>query len=112
MRATFLLPLAFALVGASAVAAPQAAYKPRPAEIDEILGMYRLDNGATLKVTEERRRLVARLGKHYVTELVPVAEYRYASPDQRVTLRFNPLPFDGEVVLTYPAGLDLAGAGQ
>jgi hypothetical protein len=126
MRTMTLLPLALALVQASAFAGPQtipgparpaigavpmvATYKPRPAEIDDVVGTYKLDNGATLKVKMERRRLYAELGQRGMTEMVPVGEYRYVSPDQRMTFEFNPLPFDGEVVLTYPADLNVAGS--
>jgi hypothetical protein len=109
MRTSLLLPLAFALAHASAFAGPQT-YKPRPAEIDEIKGVYQLDNGAILRVSEQRHRLYAQLGQRTVTEMVPVAEYRYVSPDQRMTMEFNPLPFDGQVVLIYPADLNLAGS--
>jgi hypothetical protein len=108
MRTSVLLPLAFALAHAGAFAAQQPTYKPRPAEINEIEGMYQLDNGATLKVAEEGRRLVARIGKRFVTDMVPVAEYRYVSPDGRMTMQFKVVAFDGEVVLTYPAELDVA----
>jgi hypothetical protein len=110
MRTPFLLPLAFALAQTSAFAETQTSYQPRPAEMDDIKGVYRLDNGAILKVSEQRHRLYAQFGRGTVTEMVPVAEYRYVSRDQRVTMQFNPLPFDGEVVLTYPADLNAAGS--
>ncbi len=106
MRTSVLLPLAFAFAHAGAFAAQQATYQPRADEVEQIKGMYRLDNGATLKVQEQGRRLVARIGRHYVTEMVPVAENRYVSPDGRMTMQFRSLPFDGEVVLTYPAELN------
>jgi hypothetical protein len=124
MRTITLLSLAFALVQGSAVAEPQtiagpsmsviplvATYKPRPAEIDDVLGVYKLDNGATLKVSMERHRLYARLGERIATEMVPVGEYHYVSADQRMEMEFNPLPFDGMVLLTYPADLNVAGSG-
>jgi hypothetical protein len=109
MRTITLLPLAFALVQASAWAEPQT-YKPRPAEIDDVIGTYTLDNGATLKVSVQRHRLYAELGQRGATEMVPVGEYRYVAPGQRMTLEFNPLPFDGQVRLTYPADLAVAGS--
>jgi hypothetical protein len=126
MRTMTLIPLALALVQASAFAGPQtipgparpavgavpmvATYKPRPAEIDDVVGTYKLDSGATLKVKQERRRLYAELDGRGKTEMVPVGEYRYVSPDQRMTFEFNPLPFDGELVLTYPAEPGVAGS--
>jgi hypothetical protein len=120
-----MLPLALALVQASAFAEPQAiagpsmsaiplvaTYKPRPAEINDVLGVYKLDNGATLKVSMERHRLYARLDERGATEMVPVGEYHYVAPDQRMEIEFNPLPFDGMVLLTYPADLNAAGSGM
>jgi hypothetical protein len=85
-------------------------YKPRPAEIDELKGVYALDNGMALKITHERRRLYARLGERAVTELVPVGENRYESPDQRMTIEYHPVAFGDEIVLTYPADLNVAGS--
>ncbi|MDB5935816.1 MAG: hypothetical protein JWQ01_3160 [Massilia sp.] len=105
MRTFFLLPLAFALAHGGAVAAPQAAYEPSASEIDEIKGMYRLDNGATLKVSDSGWHLTARIGKRFVTEMIPVAEYSYVSRDRRMTLQFKGRPFVDAVVLTYPADL-------
>lgn len=127
MRTLFLLPLAFALSQASAFAAPQTtrsesslseiqvrgdmpAYKPRPAEIEEVQGVYSLDNGTPLKISTERRKLYAQLGQRKLTELVPVAENRFASPDQRITMEYRPAPFDGEIVLTYPSDLNVASS--
>ncbi|MET0856799.1 MAG: hypothetical protein ABWY27_08625 [Telluria sp.] len=107
MRKLLLFPLAVALAHGGAFGGP---YKPRPAEIDEIKGVYILDNGATLKVSTWQNRVYAELGQRGVTEMVPVAEYRFASPDQRMTMAFNPREFDGEVVLTYPADLNVAGS--
>jgi hypothetical protein len=116
MRTITLLPLAFALVQASAWAEPQtmpapaSTYKPRPAEIDDVIGTYKLDNGATLKVSVKRHRLYAELGPRSATEMVPVGEYRYVAPGQRMTIEFNPLPFDGQVLLTYPADPAVTGS--
>jgi hypothetical protein len=89
-----------------------ATYKPRPAEINDVLGVYKLDNGATLKVSMERHRLYARLDERSATEMVPVGEYHYVAPDQRMEIEFNPLPFDVTVLLTYPADPNTAGSGM
>ena len=71
MRTFTLLPLAIALIGASAYAAPQTeqqapesalgeiqvraavpVYKLTPAQIDEVKGSYVMDNGSAFKITQ------------------------------------------------------------
>ena len=125
MRTTILLALAFALSQASAVAAPQAqqdaaalseiqvrgtlpATRLQPEQIAEIKGVYALDNGATLKITSVQRRLFAQLGQRNLTELVPLGDNRFVAPDQRMTMEFKPIAFGEEIVLTYPADLNVA----
>jgi hypothetical protein len=125
MRTLILLPLAFALTQAPAFAAPQSTrsesslseiqvrgvmptYKPRPFEIEQVQGAYRLDNGLNLKIATEHRRLYAKLGQRTLTELVPVSENHFASADGRVAVEFRPLPFNDEIVLTYPSDLNVA----
>lgn len=127
MRTLTILSLAAALTQASAFAAPQSpqgersmpeikvarampAYQLQPAQIDEIKGVYKLDNGATLRVSNQHRRLFAQLGQRNLTELVPLAENRFVSPDQRMTMEYHPMAFGDEVVLTYPADLNVADA--
>lgn len=127
MRTLTILSLAAALTQASAFAAPQSppsersmpeikvarvmpTYQLQPAQIDEIKGVYKLDNGATLKVSNLRRRLFAQLGQRNLTELVPLAENLFVSPDQRMTMEYHPMAFGDEVVLTYPADLNVADA--
>ncbi len=128
MRTLFLLPLALALSQASAIAAPQtqqgdpslseiqvrgvmpAAAKLQPQQIDEIKGVYALDNGAALKITNVQRRLFAQLGQRNLTELVPVGDNRFVSLDQRMTVEYKPVAFGDEIVLTYPADLNVAAA--
>jgi hypothetical protein len=72
----------------------------------------RLRRRATLNVSVQRHRLYAELGQRSAAEMVPVGEYRYVAPGQRMTIEFNPLPFDGEVRLTYPADLAVAGSAM
>lgn len=128
MRTLFLLPLAFALSQASAIAAPQtqqgdpslseiqvrgvmpAAAKLQPQQIDEIKGVYALDNGSALKITNVQRRLFAQLGQRDLTELVPVGDNRFVSLDQRMTVEYRPVAFGDEIVLTYPADLNVASS--
>ena len=127
MRTLTCLPLAFALIQATAFAAPPVvqtvpslgeievrgvapAYHPRPMEIAEVMGSYALDNGMTLKLSNERRRLYAQLGQRGVTEMAPVAENVYQSPDRRMTMELRPAAFGGEVLLTYPADMNVASS--
>lgn len=129
MRTISYLPLAIALASAGAFAGPQTvrsepamteiqvrgvapAYKPRPEQVQEIKGVYVFDNGATLKVSNERRRLFAQLGGRAPTEMVPVAENLFTSPDQRMTMEFQPNAFGDLMVLTYPADLNVAGSAM
>lgn len=121
------LAMAMALTQASAFAAPQTAqneqsmsqiqvpgvtatYKLQPAQIDELKGVYKLDNGLTLKVSNVRRKLYAQLGQRAPTEMVPLAENLFVSRDQRMTMDYRPAAFGDEVVLTYPADLNLASS--
>jgi hypothetical protein len=125
MRPLFLLPLAFALSQASAFAAPQApqseaavsdsqvrsvqpTYKPRPAELEELLGVYPMDNGVNFKIATEHRKLYAQLGQRDLGELVPVSENHFLSPDGRVALEVRLIPFATEIVLTYPSEPNVA----
>ena len=130
MRTLFLFPLAFALTlsQASAIAAPQtqqgdpslseiqvrgvmpAAAKLQPQQIDDIKGVYALDNGSALKITNVQRRLFAQLGQRNLTELVPVGDNRFVSLDQRMTVEYKPVAFGDEIVLSYPADLNVASA--
>jgi hypothetical protein len=125
MRTLLLLPLAFALTQASAFAAPQStrsesfssdievrgaapAYKARPFEIDQVQGTYALDNGNSLKIASEHRKLYVQLGQRKLAVLLPVSENHFASPDQRVTVEFRPQPFNDQIVLTYPSDANVA----
>lgn len=128
MRTLTILSLAMALTQASAFAAPQTqqtpqtapsmseiqvtsvmpTYRLQPAQVDEIKGVYKLDNGATFKVTNVHRKLFAQLGQRGLTELVPLAENRFVSSDQRMTMEFHPAAFGDEIVLTYPADMNVA----
>lgn len=127
MRTLTILSLAMALTQVSALAAPQtsqneqsmssiqvpgvtATYKLQPGQIDELKGVYKLDNGITLKVSNVRRKLYAQLGERTMTELVPLADNVFVSPDQRMTMEYRPAGFGDEVVLTYPADLNVAAA--
>ena len=127
MRTLTILSLAMALTQASALAAPQApqtepslseiqvtgvmpTYQMQPAQVDEVKGVYRLDNGATFKVSNVHRKLFAQLGQRHLTEMVPLAENLFVSPDQRMTMEFRPTAFGDEILLSYPADLNMADA--
>lgn len=107
MRTLMALPLI--LVVAACGSTP--IYQPRPAELAEVQGVYRMDNGLTLKIYQERRRLFAQLGQRPPAELVPVAEYSFVAPDQRMTLDYHPIAFGDEIVLTYPSDPKLGSSG-
>jgi hypothetical protein len=81
-----------------------------PAEMDDIKGVYRTDNGLILRVTHAGRRLYLQLGQRPRTEMVPVAAYRFVSPDQRMTMEYRPIAFADELVVSYPADLNVASA--
>ena len=127
MRTFTFLPLAIALVGATAYAAPQTeqpestlgeiqvraavpVYKMTPAQVDDVKGSYVMDNGTALKITQEHHRLYAQLGQRHVTEMVAVGENRFISLDQRMVMEYQPIAFGDQIVLTYPADLDVASS--
>jgi hypothetical protein len=125
MRTLTTLSLAMALTQASAFAAPQSAqaepsmaeiqvtsvmptYRMQAAQVDEIKGVYKLDNGKTFRVSNVHRRLFAQLGDRKRIEMVPLAENLFVAADQRMTMELRPAAFGDEIVLTYPATLNLA----
>jgi hypothetical protein len=127
MRTRILFSLAFSFLQATVVAAPQTqqgdatlseiqvrgiapVYKLQPQQIDDVKGTYALDNGATLRITNVQRRLFAQLEGRERTELVPVGDNRFVSPGQRMTMEYKPVAFGDEIVLTYPADLNVATA--
>lgn len=127
MRTLTILSLAIALTQASALAAPQSpqtesslseiqvtsvmpSYQPQPMQVDEVKGVYKLDNGATFKVSNQHRKVYAQLGERGLTEMVPLAENLYVSPQQRMTMELRPAAFGDEILLTYPADLNVADA--
>lgn len=127
MRTFTFLPAALALIGAAAYAAPQSeqteptlgeiqvramapTYTPTAMEIAQVKGAYALDNGASLKISNEHRRLVARLADRPAIELVPVGENRFVSADQRMTIEYIPIAFGDQILLTYPADMNLASS--
>lgn len=114
-----------ALTQAGALAAPQApqsersmseiqvtsvrpTYQLQPDQVNEIKGVYKLDNGATFKVTNVHRKLFAQLGQRNRVELLPLSENLFVSPDQRITMEYRPQGFGDQIVLTYPADLNVA----
>jgi hypothetical protein len=129
MRTLILLPLAIVLTQVTAFAAPQStqtepslseiqvrgvmpSYQLQPAQVDELKGVYVLDNGSTLRISNVHRKLFAQLGQRNLTEMVPVGENRFVSPDQRMTMQYRPIAFADEIVLTYPSDLNLSDAGM
>lgn len=127
MRTLKILSIAIALTTATAFAAPQAVqtepslseiqvraamptYQLQPQQVDEVKGVYAMDNGSTVKITNKNRRLFAQIGERSSTELIPISDGRFVSPDQRVTMDYHPAAFGDEIVLTYPADQSMASA--
>lgn len=126
MRTLTLLPLAFAVTTAAAFAAPQepqqqlseiqvqgtmpAMYKAQPMERAAVKGVYKLDNGATFKISEQQNRLYAQLGERGVTELVAVSGDRFFAPAQNMSVQYVPQAFGDQLVLSYPADLNASAS--
>jgi hypothetical protein len=117
MRTPTIFFLAVAmLLAASAAAAPPAsagvtpACQLQPVQVREITGVYRLDNGVVLKVSNWQRRLFAQLGQRDAVEMAPVAQYHFVPADRRMTMEFRPIAFGDEIGLTYPSDFNAADA--
>ncbi|GAB3429281.1 hypothetical protein NX773_09600 [Massilia solisilvae] len=104
MRLTHVLTLAAAAtVSLSASAAPaanvdatvnvsapaiRASYRLDPSQFKAVQGAYALEDGRTLHVTADHRKLYAEVDGEK-TEIVPVAPNRFASRDDAMRLAFN-----------------------
>lgn len=127
MRTFTLLPLAFAVTTAAAFAAPQEpqqtpalseiqvqgavpVYKAQPMERDAVKGVYKLDNGATFRISGQQNRLYAELGQRGMTELVAIGADRFFAPAQNITVQYVPQAFGDELVLTYPAEMNASAS--
>jgi hypothetical protein len=116
----FFFAVAMMLVASTAAAAPQASpanratttptYQLQPAQVQEVTGSYRLDNGLVLKVSNRQRRVYAQLGQRGPVEMVAVAQYHFVSADGRMTMEFRPIAFGDQIVLTYPSDFNLVDA--
>ena len=78
---------------------PGTPYKLRPVEFDGVQGTYKLDNGQTLKVSAEHRKLYVEIGRNKA-ELVAVAENTFVSRDEDMKVVFDQIPFANEVLVT------------
>ena len=110
-----LFAIAMMLAASAASAAPPAitpTYQLQPAQVQEITGVYRLDNGSSLQVTNQRRTLFVELGRRGAVEMVAMAENHFDSLDRRMTMEFRPIAFGDEIVLTYPSDVDAADAAN
>jgi hypothetical protein len=119
MRTQFVpILLAAATLSASAFAAPantqdlgnaalasvpvvgsSATYKLRPFEFDGVQGVYPLADGRNLRITTEHRKLYAQIGAEK-SEIVPVAQNRFATRDDSLRLEFDQVPFATAVTLS------------
>jgi hypothetical protein len=75
------------------------AYKPAPGEVQDIKGAFRLEDGRTLTLSNNRNKVFAELdGKR--EELLPVAENRFIGRDSGTGVAISRVPFADEVVVT------------
>lgn len=114
---------AAALLSLSAVAAPQGAasevvqVRAAPAQkvyLDPVMhkrmqGTYRLDDGRTLKISSQSRKLFADVGNG-PTEIVHVGNDRFEAIGKEVSLRFEDGPYPEGVFFTDRGGREVASA--
>lgn len=129
MRTLTILSIAIAMSSATAFAAPQEpqtepalseiqvrsalpVYQLQPQQVADVKGVYVLDNGSTVRITNVNRRLFAQIGERSATELTSTGENRFVSLDQQVTMEYKPIAFGEELVLTYPADQSMSSAGM
>ena len=124
MRITHLgLSLAAALLSLSAVAAPQgapggvvevSAAPTKKVYLDPVMhkrmqGTYKLEDGRTLKISSQSRRLYADVGDG-PTEIVHVGKDRFEAIGKDVSLRFEDGPYPEGVFFTDRGGREVASA--
>ncbi len=73
-----------------------------PGSYDRMQGDYKLEDGRTLRVTGEDRKLYVDLGDGK-TELVPVSRYDFKVPAKNLRVSFDRMPAP-EFVKVTPAG--------
>lgn len=86
------------------------AYHLQPQQLAEVAGIYQLDNGGVMRITQANNRLVAQLDGRAATELVAQSDSRFISRDQRMTIDYQPQAFGDLIVLRYPSDLARADA--
>ena len=87
------------------VPAAQLNTKLQPQQLNELTGVYRLDNGGVFRMTRVGNRLMGQLGERPVTELVIQADNRFISRDQKMTIDYQAEAFGGQITLRYPSDL-------
>lgn len=85
-------------------------YHLQPQQLAEVAGIYQLDNGGVMRITQLRNRLVAQLDGRPATEMVAQSDSRFISRDQRMTIDYQPQAFGDLIVLRYPSDLARADA--
>lgn len=73
--------------------------KYTPADVDGIVGSYKMSDGQTLRVSLEQRKLFAEVGERK-TEIVAAGPATFVSRADDLTLVFEQLPFASEVALS------------
>jgi hypothetical protein len=84
---------------AAAAVCSIAPYQMKAAELDGVAGEFSLSDGRRLTVTARYGKLFAKIGGTR-TEIVAVAQNRFASRDDKLQLEFDQLPFANTVRLT------------
>jgi hypothetical protein len=77
-----------------------APYKLRPVQFEGVQGTYGLDDGRTMRITSEKRKLYAQINGGDKEEIVAVAQNVFLTADQDLRLEFDQIPFATEVRLT------------
>ena len=78
-------------------------YQLQPQQLAEITGVYRLDSGGVVRITQARHRLVAQLDGRAPTEMLAQSDSHFTSRDQRMTIDYQPEAFGGLIVVRYPS---------
>ncbi len=92
-------PVAAGSVAMEVQVIQRGSYKPTPSEINDVAGVYKLNNGSVMHITQEHRKLFAEIDGTK-TEIVPVAELSYASANNDLRMHFDQLPFATDVAVS------------
>ena len=113
MRIQVLLFATAAVLSANVFAEPpkaSIAHRPSLDEARSMRGLYTLDDGRVLRITNRQSRVFAEIDGR-TEELVPVAAHTFVTGTSQERLAFDQLPFPSELVVeSVPRGQVLAAA--